>query len=210
MKIIIGASGGIGSKRFKHYSKTEGVIGTYYMNGEESEFMYCVDISIPTEVAVFAEQVDLHDGKICLINCAGITYGSFAHKADIWNWGRLIEINLTGTFNVIRSFLPFMREQNYGRIINMGSIVAQKGVAGTSAYAASKAGLWGMTKAIAVENKPHNITINTLNLGYMNAGMADGMEVEKGGIHNIINAIDFLVGSDFVTGTSIDINGGLI
>ena len=92
----------------------------------------------------------------------------------------------------------------------MGSVVAQKGVAGTSAYAASKAGLWGMTKAIAEENRGKNITINTLNLGYINAGMAEGMDVKKGDPRNVVNAIDFLVESEFVTGTSIDINGGLI
>jgi NAD(P)-dependent dehydrogenase (short-subunit alcohol dehydrogenase family) len=105
-----------------------------------------------------------------------------------------------------------MRHWGYGRIINMGSVVAQKGVAGTSAYAASKAGLWGMTKAIAEENREKNITINTLNLGYMDGGMGRRIEapLELGGIDSIINAIDFLVDSPFVTGTSIDINGGLI
>ena len=93
----------------------------------------------------------------------------------------------------------------------MGSVVAQKGVAGTSAYAASKAGLWGMTKAIAEENKDKNITINNLNLGYMDAGMGHQTEVTRlGNISNIMNAIDFLVDSPFVTSTSIDINGGLI
>ena len=83
------------------------------------------------------------------------------------------------------------------------------GVAGTSAYAASKAGLWGMTKAIAEENRGKNITINTLNLGYMDAGMGVNFGGD-GDVQNIINAIDFLVDSPFVTGTSIDINGGLI
>ena len=94
----------------------------------------------------------------------------------------------------------------------MGSVVAQKGVAGTSAYAASKAGLWGMTKAIARENTGTNITINTLNLGYMAVGMTTDICIKGplGGIQNVTNAIDFLINSDFVTGTSIDINGGLI
>ena len=103
-----------------------------------------------------------------------------------------------------------MRFNNYGRIINMGSVVAQKGIPGTSAYAASKAGLWGMTKAIAEENKDKNITINTLNLGYMDAGMGLEYGEKRGGIHNIINAIDLLVESEFITGTSIDINGGIL
>ena len=211
MKIIIGASGGIGSKLFDHYRMTmEGVYGTFCSNGKESEHMYGLDVSIHGDAEAFAETIDLYDSKVCLINCAGITYDSFAHKANLEQWNHVINVNLTGIFAVIHAFLPFMRKQNYGRIINFSSVVAQKGVMGTSAYAASKAGLWGMTKAIAEENKDKGITINNLNLGYMDAGMADGMDVKKGGIDNIINAIDFLVKSDFVTGTSIDINGGLI
>jgi NAD(P)-dependent dehydrogenase (short-subunit alcohol dehydrogenase family) len=214
MKIIIGASGGIGSKLFEHYSKdeTDGLIGTFLNNGEESEYMWKVDITNYLEVETFAESIDLHDGQITLINCAGITIDGMAHKMNPQDFWDVIEVNLVGTFNVIRAFLSFMRHWGYGRIINMGSVVAQKGVAGTSAYAASKAGLWGMTKAIAEENREKNITINTLNLGYMDGGMGRRIEapLELGGIDSIINAIDFLVDSPFVTGTSIDINGGLI
>jgi len=214
MKIIIGASGGIGKKLYDHYwDKQEVVYGTFLDNGEEEEFMWRVDVTHPQSVNGFAEEIDLYDGRITLINCAGVNYDSMAHLADVYEWAQVIDVNLVGTFNVIRAFLPFMRKHNYGRIINMGSVVAQKGIAGTSAYAASKAGLWGMSKAIADENRDKNITINTLNLGYMDVGMGVKLEPEirpRGDIQNIINAIDFLVGSEFVTGTSIDINGGLI
>ena len=214
MKIIIGASGGIGSKLFEHYSKdeTDGVIGTFHKNGEESEFMWGLDIANYFVVEAFAESVDLYDGQITLINCAGINYDAMAHKASVDSWWDVIEVNLVGTFHVIRAFLPYMRHWNYGRIINMGSVVAQKGIPGTSAYAASKAGLQGLTKAIAAENKEKNITINTLNLGYMEVGMGTIYEQSGaiGKIDNIINAINMLVDSPFITGTSVDINGGLI
>ncbi len=120
-------------------------------------------------------------------------------------------------------FLNKMREQNFGRIINISSIVAQKGVPGTSAYAASKSALWGMTKAIAVENASKGITINNLNLGYFNIGMIEQVSQdvqdtikkqipinnEFGNSLNIYNAINFLFNSPYITGTSIDINGGL-
>jgi NAD(P)-dependent dehydrogenase (short-subunit alcohol dehydrogenase family) len=213
MKIIIGASGGIGSKLFEHYNKdlTDGLVGTFFHNEEESEYIWRVDITNYLDVETFAESIDLHDGQITLINCAGITIDGVAHKMNSQDFWDVLEVNLVGTFNVIRAFLPYMRKQNYGRIINMGSMVPQVGIPGTSAYAASKAGLWGMTKAIAYENRNHNITINTLNLGYMGAGMGLQFPSELwGGVDNIINAIDFLVDSPFVTGTSIDINGGLI
>lgn len=211
MKIIIGASGGIGSKLFYHYRtiEEESAIGTFNSNGEESEYMYEVDVSAPTSVRAFADSVDLHDGNICLINCSGINYDGMSHKLAIELWGHVIDVNLIGAFHIIQAFLPFMRKREYGRIINMGSMVAQTGISGTSAYAASKAGLWGMSKAIAHENKNKNITINTLNLGYMDAGMGQGFG-DTGDVFNIINAIDFLVDSPFVTGTSIDINGGLV
>lgn len=211
MKIITGASGGIGKELFNHYSKTEPVVGTFLKNGEIDEFMYQVDVTSPFSAREFANDIDFHEGEVTLILCHGVSIDGMAHKADYFDWAEVVDVNLTGTFNVIRAFLPFMRKHNYGRIINMGSIVAQKGTAGASAYAASKAGLWGMSKAMAVENITHNITINTLNLGYINRGMGDGLDVpKKGDIRDIIKGIDFLVDSPFVTGTSIDINGGLI
>lgn len=214
MKIIIGASGGIGNKLFSHYSEKEPVYGTFfnYKTGEENEFMYRVDITKPESIRNFVEDIDLYDGKITLINCAGIVYNAMAHKADEAAWEYVIKVNLIGTYNVIRALLPIMRNVKYGRIINLGSVIAQFGTPGTSAYAASKSGLWGLTKAIAEENKEYNITISTLNLGYINAGLGKeyGKFEKLGSLDNIINAIDFLVNSEFVTGTSIDINGGLI
>ena len=211
MKIIIGASGGIGKKLYDHYwGKQEVVYGTFFENGEEDEFMWRVDVSDFGSVEDFWREVDLYDGKVCVINCSGVNFDEMAHKATPYLWRATINVNLIGAFNLARCCLPYMRKHNYGRIINMGSVVAQKGVAGTSAYAASKAGLWGMTKAIAAENKDKGITINTLNLGYMDVGMGKDLDYIKGETQNVINAIDFLVDSPFVTGTSIDINGGLI
>lgn len=213
MKIIVGASGGIGSELFKHYSKDEDVIGTFLKHGEESEYMWRLDVTDTRNVEEFVHAIDFYDGRVCLINCVGVNCDCFAHKAMQYEWERVIEVNLSGVFNIIRGLLPYMRRANYGRIINMSSVVAQKGIVGTSAYAASKSGLWGMTKAIAAENAENGITINTLNLGYIDAGMTNKLinrPDNVGGIHNVINAIDFLVNSDFVNGASIDINGGLI
>ena len=72
---------------------------------------------------------------------------------------------------LIREILPIMRERKYGTIINFSSIVPQTSIPGTSSYAASKAGLWGMSRAIAAENSTKGITINNLNLGYYDIGM---------------------------------------
>jgi len=226
MILITGASRGIGKYLFEQFQESnEIVLGTYnstYPGKDKIRSFTKVDISDYSAVSNWIEEIKSKITKLTLINCAGNNYNSFAHKANIDKWRQVINVNLVGTFNVIRSVLPIMREQEYGRIINFSSIVAQKGVPGTSAYAASKAALWGMTKSIAAENARKGITINNLNLGYFNIGMITEVPEEiltdiiktipsqKLGIpENIFNAVNFLINSDYANGTSIDINAGL-
>ena len=227
MKILItGASKGIGKYLMKKFQETgETVHGTYYTTSPEessSEFYTKVNISDYTEAKTWVDQNTDKNDKIVLLNCAGTNYNSFAHKADIGKWKNVIDTNLIGTFNVIHAVLPYMREKGFGRIINFASIVAQKGIPGTSAYAASKAALWGMTKSIAVENAKKGITINSLNLGYFDIGMITEVPEEflavirkgiptgqLGNPENIYNVVKFLIDSDYTNGTSIDINAGL-
>jgi acetoacetyl-CoA reductase/3-oxoacyl-[acyl-carrier protein] reductase len=226
MKIITGVSGSIGKYLFKHYLNSgELVIGTYNKNRPETDAdgrVYQVDISDYEQVTHFVKKIETHLDKICLINCASRVYDSFAHKSDPGLWKEVIEVNLTGTYHMIRALLPYMRDQNYGRIINLSSVVAQMGAIGTTAYAASKSGLWGLSKSLAVENANKNILINSLNLGYMDRGMTDRIPEELqssirsriplkgfGPSREIVQAIDYLINSDYVTGTAIDINGGL-
>ncbi len=113
-----------------------------------------------------------------------------------------------------------MRKQGYGRIINISSMLANKGVKGTSAYSASKGGLNSMIRPIALEEAQHNILINNLNLGYMDGGMTHKIKDQEklkasiplkrfGDMSEIARACQFLIDSDYITGTSIDINGGL-
>ena len=226
MIIITGASKGIGKFLFSEFQKSgETVFGTY-CNTPPIEIIsneYCkVDISNYIQVSDWIDNKIPELSNIVLINCAGINYSSFAHKADIEKWTNVIRVNLVGTFNVINKMLPIMRDQNFGRIINLSSVVAQTLVPGTSAYAASKAGLNGLIKSIATENAKKGITINNLNLGYYNIGMIkevpdDYKELLKekipsgefGNPENIFSAIKLLISSDYINGTSIDMNGGL-
>jgi len=181
-----------------------------------------VDITDSRQASRWVRSVTGPADQIVLINCAGINYNAFAHKADIDRWRKVVDVNLAGTFNMIQAVLLFMREKAFGRIINFSSVVAQKGIPGTSAYAASKAALWGLTKSIAAENATRGITINTLNLGYFDIGMIKDVPEEMlaeimktipskklGNPKNIYHAVKFLIESDYITGTSIDINGGL-
>jgi len=185
---------------------------------------YQLDVSNYEAVEQLILQVKPLLEKITLINCAGITYNSFAHKSDPTLWKRVIEVNLFGTYNFIRLLLPFMREQKYGRIINFSSVVAQKGTPGVSAYAASKSALWGMTKSLAVENGSLNITVNNINMGYAEVGM--GVEKVPVSYQNelrqqipigsfckpedVFSTIQYLRNTPYINGASIDLNGGLI
>lgn len=226
MILITGASKGIGKYLMTKFQELgETVYGTYNTTSPDNQnikFLSKVDITNYQEVKAWVDQKTEGQENITLLNCAGSNYNSFAHKSDIDKWQKVIDINLTGSFNVIHATLPIMREQNFGRIVNFSSIVAQKGIPGTSAYAASKAALWGMSKSIAVENAKKGITINNLNLGYFNIGMItevpeEFLAVIKKGIptgelgnpENIFNAVNFLINSDYTTGTSMDINAGL-
>ena len=226
MIIITGASRGIGSYLFNEFRlKGETVFGTYNSttpNSEQLEYMAKVNIANSSNVKTWIDSIKHSFEKTVLINCAGITYNSFAHKADLESWSNVITTNLIGTFNVIREVLPVMREKGYGRIINMSSVVAQTFVPGTSAYAASKSGLWGLTKSIAAENAKKGITINNLNLGYFNLGMINDVPKEYqskskekilaenfGEPENILSSVKYLINNDYINGTSIDVNGGL-
>jgi NAD(P)-dependent dehydrogenase (short-subunit alcohol dehydrogenase family) len=155
-----------------------------------------------------------------LINCYGKSKDKIAIHQDYEQFGYIIDRNLISVYDAIIVSLKYMRERGFGRIINMSSVVPHLGVPGTSAYSAAKAGLWGLTKVIAKENADKNVLINCLNLGYMDGGMThrikdyeklkDTIPVKKfGDFKEITNAIEFLVRSDYITGTNIEINGGL-
>lgn len=228
MIIITGASKNIGRYLFEKYSKTENVYGTFFStpknNFSLSEKMYKVDISNYNSVNKFYEIIKSSLSEITLINCAGISYNSFAHKSVPAEWKKVIDTNLIGTYYMIRAFLPIMREQKFGRIINFSSVVAQKSTPGVSAYAASKSALWGMTKSISAENGSKNITINNINLGYVNLGMGielvpeDYQEIIKKQIPSktfcepkeIFSTIEYLRNNKYINGTSINLSGGLL
>jgi NAD(P)-dependent dehydrogenase (short-subunit alcohol dehydrogenase family) len=227
MIIITGITGGIGNYLFNmFFNMGEKVIGTYHITKPEGkQYINCfqLDITDNDKVETFIREITPELKNVTLINCAGISYNSFAHKSDLEEWTKVIDVNLTGTFYMIRSILPAMREQQFGRIINLSSIVAQTGVMGTSAYAASKAGLNGMIKSIALENAQKSITINNINLGYFKVGMINTVPAEmqekiksKIAVHefgdpeNLLKTIQFIRETPYLTGSFIDLNGGLV
>jgi acetoacetyl-CoA reductase/3-oxoacyl-[acyl-carrier protein] reductase len=225
MIIITSASRGIGKFLFEKF-KNEGkdVVGFYKSNIPEDNNtnLFKVDVTKEEEVSKFFTENQFLLNNVILINTAGISYNSFGHKTDFDKWKSVIDVNLLGTFNLIRLALPKMREDNYGRIINFSSVVAQKGIPGTSAYASSKSALWGMSKALAAENGGKNVTINNINLGYFDIGMIEQVPADYledliqsipakrlGSPKEIFSTVKFIIDTGYLNGTSIDLNGGL-
>ncbi|MFA7272777.1 MAG: SDR family oxidoreductase [Crocinitomicaceae bacterium] len=226
MIIISGASKGIGNYLFETYRQLDvPVIGLFNQTGMVSTSpaakVYHVDITDAQAVASWFKELEV--ANITLINCAGINYNSFAHKADLAKWKEVIDVNLIGTFHLIHTLLPLMREQNFGRIINFGSVVAQIPSPGISAYAASKAALTGMSKSIAIENAAKGITINNINLGYSELGMISQVpgsyldEIKKRipthelcTPQDIFNTVEYLRNTEYINGTEINLNGAMI
>jgi len=217
MILITGSASGIGEFLFQKFKDAgEDVIGTWH-NRPKMEGVR-IDVTDEEEVENLAAKYKVDE----IIHCAGITKNALIHNLDSKDWQKVLETNLQSSFLISKYFLPYMQENNYGRIIFISSIVPQVGVPGTSPYSASKAALWGLAKTIAHENAKKNVTCNCLNLGYFDIGMIKEVPekflsqiVEKipmrklGDPENIYNAIKFIIKSDYLTGTCIDINGGL-
>lgn len=228
MIIITGASKGVGKYLFDEFRKLDyPVVGTFNStNAEkfEKSGYFKIDITNYQEVSDWVSSLNQELNKIVLINCAGISYNSFAHKADISLWNKVIDVNIKGTFNVIHCLLPIMREQKYGRIINFSSVVTSLPTVGISAYMASKSAINGFTKVLAKENATKGITVNAINLGYSNIGMGISevpdehkdillKNIPMGRFcepDEILNTVKFIIDTEYINGSLIDLNGGLI
>lgn len=157
-----------------------------------------------------------------LINNAGIVHATPIIDEDTLAWRRLLDVNLTGAFLGIRVAVPLMEVAGGGSIINISSIFGPAGAVGYSAYAASKAGLLGLTRTAALELAPKNIRVNAVCPGGvstpMNASEPGGGVVpetplgRRAHVSEIAGAIAFLAGPDasFVTGTELVVDGGFL
>jgi NAD(P)-dependent dehydrogenase (short-subunit alcohol dehydrogenase family) len=226
MIVMTGASGGLGTYLVENLCRDYDIIGTYNAHmpepkGQAVKF-YQVDVCDSGSIGRFVSEISDELQRIVLINLAGISLDGMGHKMDDTTWDRVVNTNLKGTFLMCRAILPFMRQQEWGRIINISSVVREMGVPGTVAYSASKAGLLGLTRTLAAENVAKNITVNTLALGYFDVGMISVIKPDMqeqiraqipmkrfGHPRNVELAIRFLIESDYITGATININGGL-
>jgi acetoacetyl-CoA reductase len=158
-----------------------------------------------------------------VVNNAGITRDGVLHRMTFEQWNDVIQTNLTSCFNMCRNVIDGMRERNFGRIVNIGSINGQAGQYGQVNYAAAKSGIHGFTKALAQEGAAKGVTVNAIAPGYIDTDMVRAVPpnvLEKivakvpvgrlGKASEIARGVLFLVADEggFVTGATLSINGG--
>jgi acetoacetyl-CoA reductase len=158
-----------------------------------------------------------------LVNNAGITRDGTLQRMNFEQWNAVIQTNLSSCFNMCRCVIDGMRERNFGRIVNIGSINGQAGQYGQVNYAAAKSGIHGFTKALAQEGASKGITVNAIAPGYIDTEMVRAVPpnvLEKivaripvgrlGHAEEIARGVLFLVADDagFITGSTLSINGG--
>jgi 3-oxoacyl-[acyl-carrier protein] reductase len=184
-----------------------------------------MDVADAAQVKTGFQQVLSKFGRLdILVNNAAITRDTLALRMKLEDWDAVLRTNLTGAHLCIQQALGAMLKQRSGRIINLSSVVAQTGNAGQANYVASKAGLIGLTRAIAVEVASRNITVNAVAPGFIATPMTDVLSQEIkdkmkamiplgrfGSDKDIADAIVFLASDDasYITGQVLEVNGGL-
>jgi 3-oxoacyl-[acyl-carrier protein] reductase len=192
----------------------------------KSEIMvFAVDLSLENGAATLYEKVQCQMGNIdILVNNAGINSDALSLRMTDKAWNDVLHINLTVAFQLSKLCIRTMMKNNFGRIINISSVIAHMGNAGQANYAAAKAGLIGMTKSMAREFASRGITINSIAPGYIKTSMTDKMsEISRNAILAAVPSGQMGLPEDvgagtvylsskeakYVTGTILNINGGL-
>lgn len=214
--LVTGASGGIGTAIVDRL-RVDGLrVITLDVAGDVDLTLDVVHDPLPAE---FFDNVD-----VCISNAAIVDTIAPAHGMPAEKWQRDIDVNLTGAFRIVQACLPGMRKRRYGRIVAVSSLAAQTGLAGQVAYAASKAGLQGAIKTVAIENLGYGITANSVLPGMVATPKVNAFPPEVrdrvlaamptgrfGEPAEVADLIAFLAreGSGYITGQEIAIDGGL-
>ena len=236
--VITGGANGIGKATVKKFlnngarvaiidldKKGEEFAKDLNANGFEVRFYHADITDFDKTIALF-EQINNDFGSIdILINNAGITRDASLKKMTYDQWQQVLNVNLTGVFNCTKAVMPFMVEQNSGRILNASSVVGIYGNFGQTNYVATKAGVIGMTKTWARELGKYNITVNAVAPGFINTEMIESVPEKVidmmkgksplnklGEVEDIANAYLYLSSdmASFITGTTLSVDGGLV
>jgi len=231
--IVTGGTRGIGAAIGQRLKKQGHIVIANYAGNEEKAQAFT------DETGIAAYKWDVGDHEACLEGCAqiakdhgpidivvnnaGITRDGTLHKMSFDDWNDVMRVNLGGCFNMAKATFPGMRERQWGRIVNIGSINGQAGQYGQVNYAAAKSGIHGFTKALAQEGAKFGVTVNAIAPGYIDTDMVAAVPenvlqkiVAKipvgrlGHAEEIARGVAFLTSDNggFVTGSTMSINGG--
>ena len=232
--LITGATGGIGLEICKFLGDDHEI----YISGRNEEKLknlsnkfsfindyFVCDISDSKSLADFFEKISKNNLQIdVLVNNAGVTDDSLFIRMDLKKWNKVINTNLNSNFMISNFFSKQMMKNKWGRIVNITSVVGHTGNAGQSNYTASKAGIVGMTKSIAIELAKRNITVNSVSPGFIETEMTASLSDEQkefiknkiplnrvGKPEDVAYCVKFLVSeqANYITGQTIHVNGGL-
>ena len=233
--IVTGATGGIGNSIIKKlYDNGANILAsgtkTEKLENLKKNFdnikILKFDISDSSKIENFIEDAskELNGGLDCIVNNAGITQDNLAIRMSLDEWKKVIDINLTSTFLLSKYAIKKMLKSKYGRIVNITSVVGHTGNLGQSNYSASKAGIIGMTKSLAIEYAKKNITLNCVSPGFIQSRMTDNI-VESvkavltsripmsrlGNGEDVANSVIFLSSdqASYITGETLHVNGGM-
>jgi 3-oxoacyl-[acyl-carrier protein] reductase len=234
--LVTGATGGIGqviARRLHERGAQIVVTGTRQVALDEvaraiggSTLAVAADLAGEKGVASLVASIDeMLGGVDILIANAGISRRTSLEATTTAEWEAVIEVNLSSVFGLVRAVVPAMARRGWGRIVAIGSILGTTGAAGMGPYAASKAGLTGLMKAVALEFAGRGVTANTIAPGYIRTPMMDmnPPEVQQeilsripvgffGTPDDVAACVLWLTGAGgrFVTGATIDVNGGMV
>lgn len=233
--LVTGASGGIGSAiaRVLHGAGAKVLLAGTKIDkltalkdalGERTEIA-AADLGDPAAAEALIKTADERFGQLdILVNNAGLTKDGLAMRMKDEDWAKVIEVDLTAGFRLARAALRGMMKRRWGRIIGIGSVVGSTGNPGQANYAAAKAGMIGMTKALAAEVASRGITVNCVAPGFIATAMTEVLSAEQktkletaipmgrqGTPDEVAACVLFLASEEsrYVTGHTLHVNGGL-
>ena len=232
--LVTGGSRGIGAAISRELAKAGAKVALNYRAGQEAAdevageiggLAVRADVSKPEEVQALIERVEGELGDIdALVNNAGVTRDTLIARMTDDDWQIVIDTNLRGTFNTSRAVSRKMLRRRAGSIVNLSSVVGVHGNPGQANYAASKAGIIGLTKALARELGSRGVRVNAIAPGYISTELTDVLNDEQRGLilqntplgrlgepEDVARAVRFLCSDEaaFITGEVLLVDGGL-